>query len=227
MIVNRLSLPALFWALSAAVAPASDPPPPSASPPSVAPAVQPVDALFPVGGRVVLIGDALVERGLRYGYLETLLAARFPDRKLTFRNIGWSGDSIRGLSRGYFDPAPTAEARLFEHLDAAKPNLLLVGYGMADSFDGTPGVEKFRQGLGQLLDRAGKPPTKTVLLTPLRHETLPAPWPDPAPHNAALAEYAAGVKAVGGQRGLPVVDLFERFGPAKVHADGVQWTDNG
>ncbi|MGL4461337.1 MAG: hypothetical protein ACRC1K_04230, partial [Planctomycetia bacterium] len=46
-------------------------------------------------------------------------------------------------------------------------------------------------------------------------------------HNAALAEYAAGVKAVGGQRGLPVVDLFERFGPAKVHADGVQWTDNG
>ncbi len=51
------------------------------------------------GDRVVLIGDTLIERDQKYGYLETILTAANPDKTITFRNLGWSGDTVRGLSR--------------------------------------------------------------------------------------------------------------------------------
>ena len=45
------------------------------------------------GDRVVLVGDTLIEREQHYGYLELALTTRFPDRHVTFRNIGWSADT--------------------------------------------------------------------------------------------------------------------------------------
>ena len=56
------------------------------------------------GDRVVLVGDTLVERDQRYGYLETMLTLLNPEKDLTFRNLGWSGDTVAGLSRAGFDP---------------------------------------------------------------------------------------------------------------------------
>src|SRR5438067_10676598 len=45
------------------------------------------------GDRVVLIGDRLIEREQRYGWIELALTPRFPNRHVTFRNIGWSADT--------------------------------------------------------------------------------------------------------------------------------------
>src|SRR4051812_47105543 len=43
------------------------------------------------GDRVVFIGNTFVERDIQYNYLETLLTIAYADRKVTFRNMGWSG----------------------------------------------------------------------------------------------------------------------------------------
>ena len=43
------------------------------------------------GDRVVFIGDTFMEREQYYGHIELALAAQFPDSKITFRNLGWSG----------------------------------------------------------------------------------------------------------------------------------------
>ena len=48
------------------------------------------------GDRIVLVGDTLIERDQRYGYLETLVVDRNPDKNLVFRNLGWSGDTVGG-----------------------------------------------------------------------------------------------------------------------------------
>src|SRR4051812_22703494 len=56
------------------------------------------------GDRVVLLGGTLIEREQRYGYWEAALTARYPDRDITFRNLGWSGDTVFAESRGVFDP---------------------------------------------------------------------------------------------------------------------------
>src|SRR5690349_13494050 len=51
------------------------------------------------GDRVVLLGDTLIERAQHSGYLELALTTRFPERNVTFRNIGWSADTPAGDSR--------------------------------------------------------------------------------------------------------------------------------
>ena len=42
----------------------------------------------------VTVGDTLAERMQMFGYLETLLHARYPDLGLTFRDLGWSADEL-------------------------------------------------------------------------------------------------------------------------------------
>src|SRR6185312_6387245 len=56
------------------------------------------------GDRVVLIGGTLIERDQSFGYLEARLTRRYPDRSITFRNLGWSGDTVEGISRAGFGP---------------------------------------------------------------------------------------------------------------------------
>ncbi len=72
------------------------------------------------GDRIVLVGDTLVERDQRYGYLETLLTLSNPDKDLTFRNLGWSGDTVAGLSRAGFDPPQAGYRQLIEQVLAAQ-----------------------------------------------------------------------------------------------------------
>src|SRR5262245_7534766 len=54
---------------------------------------------FKDGDRVVLIGDTLIEREQHFGYIELALCTHSPERQVTFRNLGWSGDTPAGASR--------------------------------------------------------------------------------------------------------------------------------
>src|SRR5262249_14771689 len=54
------------------------------------------------GERIVLLGDDLIERDQKAGYLETALTLRNPKKDLTFRNLGWSGDTVFGDARARF-----------------------------------------------------------------------------------------------------------------------------
>src|SRR4051794_11839776 len=100
---------------------------------------------FREGDRVAFIGDTFIEREQSYGYIEHLCTVQFPDRNVTFRNLGWSGDTPAGLSRLGFDiDAPQkGPERIREQLSEFKPTVLMVGYGMANSFDGQAGLERF------------------------------------------------------------------------------------
>src|SRR5712671_213888 len=109
---------------------------------------------FQDGDRVVLIGDTLIEREAAYGYVEQRLTTQFPDCHVTFRNLGWSADSPAGESRASFDfdkPGKGFE-KIKDQLRATQPTVVIVGYGMASSFDGPDGLEKFRKDLDRLLE---------------------------------------------------------------------------
>ena len=54
------------------------------------------------GDRVVWLGGTFVERAQQYGYIELALTTRWPDRNVTFRNLGWSADDVFGESRKYY-----------------------------------------------------------------------------------------------------------------------------
>jgi len=44
--------------------------------------------------RIAMVGGSLAERMNLFGYFETLLHTRFPDKQLLFRNFGWPADEV-------------------------------------------------------------------------------------------------------------------------------------
>ena len=160
------------------------------------------------GDRVVFLGDALFEREGQLGYLETELTERWPDRNLTFRNLGWTGDTVWGDSRAFFESPREGFQRRTQAVLDLKPSVLFLSYGMNESFAGEEGLPKFVDGLQALLDALEPANARIVLISPIVHEKLGPPLPDPSDHNADLALYRDAMARVAHQRKLWFVDLF-------------------
>ncbi|MEO7517100.1 MAG: PVC-type heme-binding CxxCH protein [Verrucomicrobiota bacterium] len=180
------------------------------------------------GDRVVLLGDTLIEREQEFGFLETRLYTRFSERKFIVRNLGWSADTPFGESRARFDFAQTGKGfeQIKEQIAALKPTVVFLGYGMASSFAGEEGIAKFKSDLNKLIDTIqGISESKNVrfiLLSPIRHEKLPAPLPDPTEHNNQLALYSTAIAEIARERDFPFVSLFDWIPERKAPL-----TDNG
>jgi lysophospholipase L1-like esterase len=177
------------------------------------------------GDRVVLVGNTLIEREQRYGYWEAALTARFHAKNITFRNLGWSGDTVFGHARAGFDTTADGFRRLKEHVLALKPIVIVVGYGANESFDGPAGLPKFLDGLHVLLEALAPAKARIVLLSPLRQEDLGRPLPDPAEQNKNLRAYADAIRDVAQKRRLTFVDLYDALGDGA--REGTPLTDNG
>ncbi|TAE90856.1 MAG: GDSL family lipase, partial [Runella slithyformis] len=74
--------------------------------------------------RVVFLGNSLFENELQHGYLELALTTRWPNRNVTFRNLGWTGDNVWGEARSTFTNPPTPYQHLMQQITQAKPTLV-------------------------------------------------------------------------------------------------------
>ncbi len=166
------------------------------------------------GAQVTLIGNTLIERAQTFGYLETALTARWPERNITFRNLGWSGDTVFGEARAGFGSAKDGFRHLKDHVTALKPTVLLVGYGANASFDGAEKLPSFVRGMEKLLETLAATRANIVLLAPIRHEDLGPPLPEPAVHNRQLALYRDAIGEIAESRGRRFIDLFCASTPA-------------
>ncbi|GIW81973.1 MAG: hypothetical protein KatS3mg105_3780 [Gemmatales bacterium] len=95
--------------------------------------------LFKKGDRVVFIGNTFADQLRLYGYIETMLAARHPDYGLTFRNLGWSGDTLT------LRPRPLNFGSLDDHLTEQKADVIVACFGMNESFAGEDDLQDFRR----------------------------------------------------------------------------------
>jgi len=198
---------------------------------SPARAAEPPPFAWKDGDRVVLIGDALIEREQEQGMVETFITLLNPDKTITFRNLGWSGDTVFGTARARFGTEADGFRHLVEHVLALKPTVLIVGYGMTDSFAGEAGLPRFKSGMNHLLDVLAETRARVMLLSPIAHEDLGRPLPDPTRHNEVLGLYSAAIRAVAAEREAWFLDLFKPFsafmtnqpGPAR----GRPLTDDG
>jgi lysophospholipase L1-like esterase len=179
------------------------------------------------GDRVVFVGSTLIEREQRYAYWEMALTTHFPDRNITFRNLGWSGDTVFGEARAAFDPVPEGFRRLKDHVLALKPTVIILAYGTNESFEGEAGLPKFVEGLNTLLDTLAPAKARIVLLSPLRQEDLGRPLPDPATNNKNLALYSDAIRKVAEKRHARFVDLYEVLGDGSKKTPSAPLTDNG
>jgi len=176
------------------------------------------------GDRVIFLGDTLIEREQHHGWIELMLTTRFPDRNVTFRNLGWSADLPNGESRlglslrqAGLEPEGEGWELLQKQIEETKPTVAFLGYGMAASFAGEAGLPKFKADYERLLDAIGKisPGCRFVLLGPINHEQLITPqMADPRKHNGQLMLFSDAVAAIAKSRNAAFVPLYEKLKPA-------------
>ncbi len=171
------------------------------------------------GDRVVFVGNSLFENDLLYGYLELALTTRWPDRQVTFRNIGWTGDTVWGEARSYFTNPPTPYELLLKQITEARPTVVFVAYGGIEAQKGQEGLPDFVKGLDRLLDTLSRLGARTVLLSP-----PPLFLPEHTDRNATLAEYTNEIARRAAARGTLYIDIFN---PLKELAKNVVLSDNG
>ncbi|MDA1141191.1 MAG: GDSL-type esterase/lipase family protein [Planctomycetota bacterium] len=177
---------------------------------------------FSDGDRVVFVGNTFIERAARNDYIETFLTQSLVDKNITFRNLGWSADTVTGESRAYFGNAAEGYGRLMKAISAINPTVVIANYGGNEAFEGKAGLQGFIDGYKKLLadfEKAGA--RKIVFLSPLRHESLGLPLPDPASNNENLEVYTDAIQRLAIERSSPFVNLFQTFGkPSKIWPDG-------
>lgn len=175
------------------------------------------------GDSVIVVGNTFAERLALSGYLDAMIHAANPDKKIVIRSVPNSADEVDDR------PRETNVPRMDFYLKRHGADVVVMCYGMSESFDGLGGVEKFKTDLAGRVDHHinakynGESAPKIVLVSPIAHEDLNAPLPTGdaiAKRNAEIKAYTAAMKAVAADKGATFIDL------STVKADG-QLTNNG
>jgi hypothetical protein len=183
--------------------------------------------------RIVFLGNEFFDHERDQCYIETLLTTRFPDKNLIFRNLGYSGDNVwcdaRTLCSGWdqFGPPEQGFERLKKLLGQIKPTLIFVAYGMNESFQGETGLQHFRDGLNRVLDMLSETGARVVLVSPIPHENLGPPLPDPAAHNRELIAYTDVIRQTAADRSMPFINLLAGMAEQSPRAAGKALTSDG
>ncbi len=180
---------------------------------------------FADGDRVVFLGGTLIEREQKYGYWELALTLLNKDKRVTFRNLGWSGDTVWCESRGSFDGPKKGYENTVALVKELKPTVIVLCYGHVESFDGEAGVKKFTEGLEKLIDGVSGTKARVVLMSPTPFENV-KPITDADKKNDNLKLYVAAMQGVAEKRKLGFVDVFDRL---RTGLGGFTWTwtENG
>jgi lysophospholipase L1-like esterase len=202
-------------------------PRPAPSKDSNGPVIELVD-----GDRVVFLGDTFIERMQQNDYVETLISIGYPDRDITFRNLGWSGDNPFGESRAGFGTVSDGFDQLRQQVFAARPSVLFISYGGSAALSDIT-VEAFAESLERLLDEIEPTHADVVLMTPMPMFMVRKPI---RRFNETVAaqllrrkEISAAITAVARSRDCRVLDLFSMANDPrvmKIFADR-GWTENG
>ncbi len=180
------------------------------------------------GDRVVFLGDSITEQRLYTTYIEAFALSRYPTWKLSFRNVGWGGDTAWLRQR-----FKTDEKKLFSAADAGqtemvtqsvdsglerdvlplKPTVVTVDFGMNDHY-----YEAFRPDIFRAYVRAeteigrvlGSRGVRVAFFTPQPIEDKRVD-PDQDVRNQALRKFSDGLRDVAAKDNATFVDQFDPY----------------
>ena len=161
------------------------------------------------GDHVSIIGNALADRMQHSGWLETLIAKKFADQQISFRNLAVAADEVATWHRSQDFGTRN------QWLTWTQADVIFAFYGFNESFKGADGLAKFKSDLDKFLQDAakqnygGKGAPRLVLLSPIANEKHQDPnFPDPAANNANLKLYSDAMAEVAKANNAQFVDLF-------------------
>jgi lysophospholipase L1-like esterase len=180
------------------------------------------------GDRVVFLGDSITEQRLYTSYIEAYALTRHPDWKLSFRNVGWGGDTAWLRQRAHpnenqlFAADENTQKTMVE--DAVgrglgrdvlplKPTFVTINFGMNDH-----AYQSFREDIFRAYVRSQRQIAKVLesngarvaFLTPQPIEDK-RPDPDKDARNQSLRKFSDGLKEVAAATGSAFVDEFNPY----------------
>ncbi len=172
---------------------------------------------------VLFYGNSMVERLLEHGEMEALVQLANAGKNLHFRSLAWTGDEVgdRRRAEGYPEHMKTL-------LTAWPAKVVVLGYGMNESFGGAAGLDEFRAQLAAHLDQLARlhPGARFVLLSPIAVEG------GSQARNADVAAYSRALADAAKARDALFVDLFTTSGIAyraetRLTTNGIHLNDDG
>lgn len=161
---------------------------------------------FKDGDVVVVMGDSITEQRLYSNYLEMWTITRFPNWKLTFRNVGISGDRSTG-----------GDKRFKRDVLAYKPTAMTVDFGMNDG-NYQPFNEKafdvYMKGLQGIANQARAANIRVAWVTPQPCER----GPETKGYNETLEKFSAGVGEIAKKNGGLFCDQFHPYNAVMLKA---------
>jgi lysophospholipase L1-like esterase len=157
---------------------------------------------FKDGDAVVMIGDSITEQHLYSNYVEMWTVCRFPNWKITFRNVGIGGDR-----------SPGGNGRFKRDVLYHKPTAMTVDFGMNDgsyqAFNEDL-YKKYMEGLQGIAGQAKAANIRVAWLTPSPYERK-EDGPAIQGYNETLERFSAGVKEIAAKNRDAFVDQFHPF----------------
>lgn len=164
---------------------------------------------FQKGDHICYIGNTLPDRMQHFGWLETLIQKRLPEKELVFRNLGFAADelTIRPRSMNFGEPD--------NHLTHSRADVIFAFFGYNESFDGKDGLPTFQRDLKAFINHTlkqkynGNSSPRLVLFSPIAHEDLHDPnLPNGQENNRRLELYTRTMAKIAEQKQVPFVNLF-------------------
>ena len=183
------------------------------------------------GDRILLYGNSFIERLQAHGLFEANLQLAHPGKKLEFRSLAWTGDEV-----GYRLRPERYVNHLKKLLDRWPAQVVLLGFGLNESFAGSAGITAFRSDVdGYLREMRRRHPAATiVLLSPIATEDLGHPhYPDADGRNGEIRAYVEAMREVAQLQEVRFVDLFgpslAAYGRQEKHltSNGIHLNDSG
>ncbi len=186
------------------------------------------------GDRVVFLGDSITQQRLYTTYIEAYVLTRHPQWKLSFRNVGWGGDTAWLRQRAHPDETQlfaADEATQQRMVDKAvsfgldrdvlplKPTAVTVDFGMNDH-----AYQAFRHDIfgayvrsqTKIVDVLKSNDVRVALLTPQPIEDKRAD-PDQDPRDQSLRKFSDGLKDVAAKEDVTFVDEFDPYMAIMLH----------
>ncbi len=172
---------------------------------------------------------------MNFGYLETELHERFPEHKLTIRNMCDGGNTpgfrphpgrvspwaFPGADSFYTELAQSSDSQGHfetpdEWLTRLQADIILAFFGFNESFAGLEGVASFEQEMDAFVQHTlsqsynGEGPPGLVLVSPIAFEDLSYQMdvPDGTQENIHLEAYTEAIQRVAQRYELPFAEVF-------------------
>ena len=151
--------------------------------------------VLPGAKRVLVLGDSITYDGRYVAWVEAVLLADQPARKLEIINCGLPSETVSGLSEeghagGQF-PRPCLFERLDRVLRGVKPDTVIACYGMNDGIYKPYEAErarKYQDGMTELRRKVLALPARFIAVTPPIYDPH---GPDAVDYNGVLDKYSA------------------------------------